>query len=104
MSRTKKVSGTLLRAMRKESGLTQVKLASRIGISRETVSAIENERREAINSIGADVISNWHIVCRQSVSSETRTEFFTHMMQFLGFSESNLLAMAKKLNKKETKE
>jgi HTH-type transcriptional regulator/antitoxin HipB len=104
MSRTTKVSGTLLRSMRKESGYTQVQLASRIGISRETISAIENERSEAINCISADLISSWHIICRQGVTSETRHEFFSHIMNFFGFTENNLISMAKKIDKKETKE
>jgi HTH-type transcriptional regulator/antitoxin HipB len=104
MAREKKVSGSLLRAMRKESGLTQKDLATRIGISRETVSAIENEKIEAIRSIGADVISSWYIICRQGASNQTRTKFFSHIMQFLGFTESNLLMMAKNLNKTDIQE
>lgn len=89
----------MLRAMRKEAGLTQKELSIRISISRETVSAIENEKLETINSIGAEVISAWHIACRQGASSSTLTEFFGHMMKYLGFSEQNLINMAKDLSK-----
>eukprot|EP01025_Chloroclados_australasicus_P025887 TRINITY_DN25759_c1_g1_i1.p2 TRINITY_DN25759_c1_g1~~TRINITY_DN25759_c1_g1_i1.p2 ORF type:complete len:117 (+),score=3.32 TRINITY_DN25759_c1_g1_i1:73-423(+) len=57
MSRRKKFSGAQLRALRKEAGYTQEEIGIRVGISRETVSAIENERPETINSIGVEVIS-----------------------------------------------
>ncbi len=98
MARRTKVSGALLRTMRKEAGLTQEQLKVRLGISRETVSAIENEKPETINSIEAEVVSKWHIVCKQSVSSDTGTAFFEHMMKYFGFSEQNLINMVKKLS------
>ena len=98
MARRTKVSGALLRTMRKEAGLTQDQLRIRLGISRETVSAIENEKCETINSIEVEVVSKWHIVCKQRVSSDTETEFFGHLMKYFGFSEQNLINMAKKLS------
>ncbi|TDF37478.1 helix-turn-helix domain-containing protein [Alteromonadaceae bacterium M269] len=98
MGRRTKINVALLKAMRKEAGLTQKELASRIGISRETVSAIENEKPETINSIEAEVVSAWHITCQQRVSSDTGAEFLGHIMKYFGFSEQNIINMAKKLS------
>lgn len=98
MARRKKISGALLRAMRKETGLTQAQIGQRLGISRETVSAIENEKPETMNSIGAEVFSNWHIICKQSVSSDTRNEFIGQVMSYFGFSEQNLINKVKQLS------
>lgn len=101
MARRTKINGTLLKAMRKEAGFTQKDLALRIGISRETVSAIENERPESINSMETEVVSAWHITCKQGVSSDTGTEFFGHMMKYFGFSEQNLINMVKKISRSD---
>jgi DNA-binding XRE family transcriptional regulator len=99
MSRRTKISGPLLRELRKEAQLTQNELAVRIGISRETVSAIENDKRETIEAIGAEVISKWHMICAQSASSATCNKFFQHVMQYFGFSQQHLADMAKDVNK-----
>lgn len=101
MGRRNKISGALLKAMRKEADFTQEQLGARIGISRETVSAIENEKPETINAIGAEVISMWHIICKQGVSADTGTEFFGHVMKYFGFSEQNLINMVKKLSRSD---
>ena len=85
MSRRKKFSGIQLRALRKEAGYTQGDLAIRIGISRETVSAIENEKPETMNSIGVEVINKWWSVCRQKASAQTRESFFSTVMDYFGF-------------------
>lgn len=88
MARRKKFSGTQLRSLRKEAGYTQEELALRIGLSRETVSAIENEKPETINSIGVEVINNWWSVCRQKASEQTRQSFFSSVMDYFGFNHS----------------
>ncbi len=83
--------------MRKEADLTQKELANRIGISRETVSAIERQVPETINSLEADVIAAWHIACQQNAKSDTRMEFLGHIVKYFGFSEQNLIKMVKQL-------
>ena len=99
MSRRTKISGLLLRELRKEAELTQSDLAARIGISRETVSAIENDKRETIEAIGAEVISKWHMICAQRASAATRNKFFEHVMKYFGFSDQHLVNMAKDITK-----
>ena len=88
MSRRKKFSGAQLRALRKEAGYTQEELGLRVGISRETVSAIENEKPETMSSIGVEVISKWWSVCRQKASEQTRESFFSTVMEYFGFTHS----------------
>ncbi|MDU0355567.1 helix-turn-helix transcriptional regulator [Paraglaciecola aquimarina] len=88
MSRRKMLSGAQLKALRKESGYTQGELASRIGISRETVSAIENDKPETMNNIGMEVISKWWSICRQKASEQTRESFFSTVMDYFGFNLS----------------
>lgn len=88
MSRRKIFSGAQLKALRKESGFTQEELACRIGISRETVSAIENEKPETMNNIGVEVISKWWSICRQKASEQTRDSFFSSVMEYFGFNLS----------------
>ncbi|MGS2719452.1 helix-turn-helix domain-containing protein [Paraglaciecola aestuariivivens] len=95
MSRRTKISGHLLRELRKEADLTQADLATRIGISRETVSAIENDKRETIEALGAEVISKWHMICAQSASAATRHKFFQHVMQYFGFSDMQVMNLSK---------
>lgn len=98
MSRTTKISGPLLRTLRLEAGYTQEEIANRLGLSRETVSAIENEKPGTIDSIEAEVISMWYIICRQGATSQTQSQFFGHVMKYFGFSEQFLLKMAKSLS------
>jgi DNA-binding XRE family transcriptional regulator len=88
MSRRKKFSGVQLKSLRKEAGYTQGELALRVGISRETVSAIENEKTETMNSIGVEVISKWWAVCRQKASEQTRESFFSTVMDYFGFNHT----------------
>ena len=83
MSRRKKFSGVQLKSLRKEAGYTQGELALRVGISRETVSAIENEKPETMNSIG-----EWWAVCRQKASEQTRESFFSTVMDYFGFNHT----------------
>ena len=64
-------------------------------------SSDENQKPETINAISAEVISMWHIVCKQGVSVDTRTEFFGHVMKYFGFSEQNLINMVKKLSRSD---
>lgn len=88
MSRKKKFSGAQLKALRREAGYTQEELANRIGISRETVSAIENEKPETMNNIGVEIISKWWSICRQKASQQTRESFFSTVMDYFGFNLS----------------
>jgi HTH-type transcriptional regulator/antitoxin HipB len=75
----------LLKRMRKESGFTQTELAARLSVSRETISAIENEKQETINSLSIDIIERWWKVCGQRSSMKIKTEFMQNILQFFNF-------------------
>jgi len=98
MARRRKIDVALLKNLRKEAGFTQRELAVRIGISRETVSAIERNVPKTINSLEAEVVSAWHIACQQDASADTRVLFLGHIMKYFGFSEQNLIKMVKQLS------
>lgn len=68
---------SLLKSMREEAGFTQVELANRINVSRETVSAIENCHVGTIDTIEQRVLSQWWSICRGKAHSTTRENFIS---------------------------
>ncbi|TDF38552.1 helix-turn-helix domain-containing protein [Alteromonadaceae bacterium M269] len=85
MSLRDRFSGQELRRIRKEAGYTQAEMAVRVGISRETVIAIENEHPGAINSLELGVLKLWWKACHQRVTQETKTGFVTYIQSFFNF-------------------
>ena len=77
-------SGLELKNLRKEAGFTQKVLASQIGISRETVVAIENEHPKTIDSLSLEVVYAWWLACRKSVSESSQLSFKVQVMKFFG--------------------
>ena len=77
-------SGKELKNLRKEAGFTQKELAQKIGISRETVVAIENEHPNTIDSLSLEVVNAWWVTCRKSVSESSRLSFKVQIMKFFG--------------------
>ena len=77
-------SGKELRSLRKEAGFTQKEIAARIGISRETVVAIENEHPKTIDSLSLEVVNAWWIACRRSVSESSQLSFKAQVLRFFG--------------------
>ena len=75
-------SGKHLKNLRKEAGYTQQELATRLGISRETVVAIENEHKSSINSLKMDVVSDWWSFCKSKSSAETKASFKELLFSF----------------------
>ena len=79
-----KFAGQELKSLRKEAGLTQAEIAKRIGISRETVVAIENEHPKTINALSLEVVNSWWVICRQSVSESSQLSFKALVLRFFG--------------------
>lgn len=77
-------SGVELKNLRKEAGFTQKEIAAKIGISRETVVAIENEHPKTIASLSLDVVNLWWLTCRKSVSESSQLSFKVQVMKFFG--------------------
>jgi DNA-binding XRE family transcriptional regulator len=88
MSRRKIFSGAQLKLLRREAGYTQEGLAQRVGISRETVSAIENDKPETMDNIAVGVVNKWWSICRQTASQQTRESFFSTIMDYFDFNLS----------------
>lgn len=84
MKSNEKISGQALKDLRKEAGLLQRELAAKVGISRETVVAIENEHVGTINSLEVHVLKNWYRVCEKRISQNSRESFVTYLKGFLG--------------------
>jgi DNA-binding XRE family transcriptional regulator len=63
MASRNKFSGKALRESRKEAELTQEELALRSGLSRETVSALENDAYTG--SVKISVVRVWENVCEE---------------------------------------
>jgi DNA-binding XRE family transcriptional regulator len=82
MPHKKMFSGVQLTQLRKEAGYTQEQLGLRLDISRETISAIENERPETLNNIAVTVINKWWSVCRTKASPETRESFISTVLDY----------------------
>ena len=71
-----------LKQLRLDAGLTQLELGMRIGLSRETISAIENEHKAAINALTFEVVRKWWKVCRQHTDSDTNASLRRTILDF----------------------
>lgn len=70
-----KVFSPVLKELRKDSGLTQQELATRLGISRETVIAIEKENKASVTSLEMGLVYSWWRVCKIKATVETAQKF-----------------------------
>lgn len=87
MNRREMFDPVELREMRKEAGLTQQEMADKLGISRETVLAIENadykdRHKVSLDSIGLKTFRNWWNVCRSRISDKSRSNFKNSLLDF----------------------
>jgi HTH-type transcriptional regulator/antitoxin HipB len=71
--------GKKLRELRLAAGLTQEVLAKRIGISRETVSAIENNQQMSIDALQLGVLEKWWAICRSTATHDLRARFSAYL-------------------------
>ncbi len=77
------VDGKVLRELRKDTGLTQAQFGARIGLSRETVSSIENNHPGAINSITVQTLTRWRQECENKASRDLLKRFSDHLRKVL---------------------
>ncbi|GAB5378987.1 MAG: hypothetical protein Alis3KO_00780 [Aliiglaciecola sp.] len=85
MGRRKKVSGETLRKMRKQTGYTQEQWGVILGISRETVSAIENDKPETMNSLEAEILAKWWEYSHHHIDNTLQQSFKDMVLNFFGF-------------------
>ena len=77
-----------LKKMRTEAELSQKTLADIIGISRETVVAIEREHTGAINCLKLKVIRKWRAACENNgkgIGKSTKHAFEKAVTRYLSF-------------------
>lgn len=77
----------LLRQMRKDAGLTQLELAERLFISRETVVAIENCHQSAIETIESELLEGWWEICRPRATPTTYQAFKEFVMRSFSLTQ-----------------
>jgi transcriptional regulator with XRE-family HTH domain len=85
MGRRHKFDGKLLKALRKTTPYSQLQMSEFLGVSRETISAIENEKQGTIENISIDTIRRWHEICEQYVDAETEFSFRVFITKYFGF-------------------
>lgn len=85
MGRRNKFDGKLLKALRKATPYSQLEMSELLGISRETVSAIENERIGTIENLSIDLIRQWHEICENHTDSATEFNFRGFVIKYFGF-------------------
>ena len=85
MAFRKKFDGKLLQAQRKKTPFSQEEFGVIIGVSRETVSAIENEKQGTIENISMEIVRKWHEACETYVDSQEKLTFKHYIFQYFGF-------------------
>jgi transcriptional regulator with XRE-family HTH domain len=75
--------GAELKQLRKRAKITQEELADMIGLTRETVSAIENNRPSAIKGLTWNTVSAWQEICCDKADELTRNTFKQYLIRLL---------------------
>jgi DNA-binding XRE family transcriptional regulator len=75
MDNNTQFSGDELKKFRIAANLTQQELALRLGISRETVVAIENNHEKAIKPLSLKLVRNWWFLCQGNLDQSTIKSF-----------------------------
>lgn len=84
MGRRSKFDGQELKKLRKCTPYTQEELAHKVGISRETVNAIENNRIETMSVINVEVILKWKSICETYLDASRKSAFKEYIMKYFG--------------------
>ncbi len=64
-----------LKSLRKEAGISQAALGERIGLSRETIIAIEKLHPGSVDTLEFNIVRKWYLACLAKASSETIEKF-----------------------------
>lgn len=78
-------SSNAFKKLRTEAGLTQEELGKIIGISRDTVIAIEKGHPATIDALKLKVIKAWWITCKKRSSEPSQHTFKSAIINFLKF-------------------
>lgn len=78
------IDGQKLQKLRNEVGLTQEELGNRLGISRETVVAIENNYPGTIENLSFTIVEAWTRTCRSKSRPALLAEWEAYVKKLLG--------------------
>jgi len=73
--------GAQLKRARISSGLTQQQVATQLGLSRETVSAIERNKESTIKALKAQTIVEWFNLCSKQMSESAKSSFIYSILR-----------------------
>lgn len=73
-----------LKQMRLDAGMSQKALGQRIGLSRETIVAIENKYPGAIATLEMDTVKLWFRACKSNADPSILLRFKNGLMAFFG--------------------
>ena len=78
-------SGKKLKELRQAAipKITQQALANKLGVCRETIVAIENEKDNSINALPVSVIQQWYEICSPNVSTRQSDIFLETVRYFV---------------------
>jgi HTH-type transcriptional regulator / antitoxin HipB len=85
MGRRHKFDGKLINQLRNTTPYSQIDMSELLGVSRETISAIENEKQGTIDNISIDTIRRWHEICEKYTDAETEFNFKVFITKYFGF-------------------
>lgn len=77
-----KFDGAFLRKIRKQAGLTQAELSRKLGISRDTIIAVEKSRDGTIDDLGIVTVRDWIEACEEAPYA-TVSEVMDYVKSFL---------------------
>lgn len=77
------VDGTKLRQLRVDSGVTQIQMAQKLGISRDTIIAIEKNVPGTIAKLSFEKVNDWGRYCRSRVARSTYEEWVNYLKKML---------------------
>ena len=78
------VKAQKLKMLRYRAGYDQSELASRLGVSREKISRIENCHRTDMENLKDDQVETWFKVCSPRIDSETRDDWVKFILGAFG--------------------
>jgi len=79
-----KISGKQLKRLRVEANLTQEQLGKKLGMSRETIGAIETDKK-ACDALQLKTLKMWFDACRNKASADAKKSFIDHIKSFLNW-------------------
>ena len=82
-SKNTSFDGAKLKALRMAAGLTQEELSHLLGVTRETIGHIENNRPSSINALTLNAVTKWAVVCNERADATQKNQFIQYLTDFV---------------------